>query len=1171
MVTLAPQFLGVDGVYRSDQILSTDSFVKFFTGSIDPSTVDVQVSIRGAGFTSDPDLVVFEGTTFTIPNPSAYPDGLRLFPGDNLIQAKSILTNGQATPPGTVTARLSLERDVQADALPPSGVWIERFDRTVKVSVEGIDDDDRVTGYHFYASSSPGGGTTGYFRINPTLVVTGDTTEDVTALNTLSIDSRVATNPDGSPAADPLLVNLVANQTDQFDNVIQADFNESVIVSETVTQLRYETTLSSVRTTSRFSFTHDRLSDTNSSINPAVPNAEFNSIPATDPLYYVVTAVYDILGTEYESVFSPEVSGFPLVVTPTIGTFPLVTRQQILRDTVLSVQRSQPTIDVKPGSTTRDVFLDPFTSEAERIRFIIDFLHRAQAFTTLLEIDDPGFTGLPIPVNQSAYKIGIKHAFFLNGDQDVQAMIDASFDHLASRRGVTRLPGKRARGEVTAYTTSRPVTTKVIPIGTGAPAGAVNFRTISAGQIGTGGAGVSYSPSTGRYSTRLFIQADQAGTAGNVGPGAISGFTDGPSGVQATNEGWTYGGLDNETNRKLAERADGVLSSVDTGTYRGYTQTAVSVPGVLQVNVVDAGHPLMLRDISPTTGKHTGGLVDIWLRGENLATVTDIFAFSFEIAKNIQFEPVGALSDLTFRAVDSNLSSSNPIIEMLEIPDWGYEFENLTTGKVLDLTDVVIIPPDGIQLSSTYNDPINNHMGDIFRGSYRYRTSDRYIFPRQPVRAIKSLTGDPTLSGTINPDYYELFHVSDPLVLGRSTEAGDYLQVVLPANSTLPTIPSGTPVVVTDEDHVLLGGTEYLEYLGINPLTVVIQSLDKTVTYVSPYDPAGNPDYTFVQETGTTPLGFDLTIGSQMEEGDEVLVSYEHDENFTVAYTTNLLVAVTQDEVDVMRHATADVLPKEGVPLGMDVYATVVLRRKQDPSLADGNIRSALARLVGSLGFGAPIRQGDVINAIESVPAVSYVIVPITRMSLSDDSYIVQEYLSAATGNILKIDAWSRGPLVDVFLLQYPLDWATSNGGGPSNEFRGVFQDDVSLIHLNTAPDVNGIPLKDTSESEFIIGNQGLWIPGYSDNATLQVAYPFATPAEVNAKRAEITANRVLLALPKDDTPLNHDYTATYLVAGDLGIKSIEPGPISYIVLGTLDFTYDEDTTYQEKLLGRRV
>jgi hypothetical protein len=1168
-----PKFRGLDNVFRENQVLSTDSPYKFFEGTIDPNTVDVQVSIRGAGFTSDPDLVVFEGTTFTIPNPSAYPEGLHLFPGDNVIRAKSVLTSGDATPWATVNARLSLERDVQADALPPTGVFIERKDRVVTINVEGIDD-ERITGYHFYASTSPGGGTVGYYRINPALVITGASQEEVSPLQTFTSDSDTALTPAGLPAADPLLFNLVGNQTDSTGNIIEAEFNENVTIPETVTRFRVDVSLSSVRTFQRFSFTHDRLATLNSINNPAIPNAEFNSILTTDPLYYVVTAVYNINGTEYESEFSPEVSGAPIILSPTIGTLPSVTRQQIVRDTVLSIQRSQPNIDVKPGSVTRDVFIDPFSSEAERIRFIVDFLHKAQAFSSLLEIDDPGNTGFSIPVSQSSYKTALKYAFFLTGDADVQTVINNAFDHLAARRGVTRLSGKRARGEITAYTTTRPTTTRVIPIGTVVLGGAVNFRTTSAGQISTGGAGVSYSPSTGRYSTRVFVQADAPGTAGNIGPGAVQGFQNGPSGVLATNESFMFGGTNTETNRELATRADGVLSSVDSGTYRGYTQTATSVPGVSQVNVVDAGHALMLRDIDPATGQHLGGMVDIWLKGTNLATVTDVFAFSFEIKKAIQFEPIGDLADLKFRAVDPDLSASNPIIEMLDYPAYGYEFENITTGQVLDLTDVIILPPDGIQLSADYNDPINNHMGDIFRGSYRYRTSDKYVFPRQPVRSIVSLTGDPTLTNVVSPTLYSLFHPESPLGRGRSTVAGDYLQVVLPVNSTLPTIPSGVPVQVTNEPHVLLGGVEYLENLGINPLSVVITSTDGTITYVSPYDPSvaggATPDYVFTDESGSTPLGFTLPTGSQLAVGDEVLVSYLHDENFTVAYTTNLLVTVAQDTVNKTRHATADVLTKEGIPVAVDIYATIVVRRRQDPAQVDSAVRSALARLVGAFGFGVPLRQSDVIAAIENVSGVSYVIVPLTKLTLADESMIVQEVLSAGSGETFYVTNWSQGPLVDVHLLETPLDFATLDGGGPTNEFRGVFRNDVVLTNYETPPDINGVPLKNTPSSAFIIGNQGLWIPGYSDDATLTAKYPFATPAEIAAYRTTLTANRVLLALPKGETPQDASYTATYFVAGDNGVKSIEPGPVEYIVLGTLDFTYDEDTDFQERLVGRR-
>lgn len=1170
-----PKFTGLDGVARETQVLSTDRATRFFTGIVDANTVDVQVSIRGSAFSANPDLVTFEGTSFTVPNPSAFPEGLPLFPGDNLIQVKSILTNGAATAPGQVTARLSLDRDVQADALAPSGVWVERFDRTVKIMVEGLDD-DRVQGYNFYASAAPGGGSTGYYKINPTLVIAGTTSEEVSPLGSLSVDAAVATNLDGSPAADPLLFSVRGDQTDRLGNVVQADFHESVAVSELVSHLRFDATLSSVRQVQQFSFVHDRLSNLNSAVNPAIPNSEFNVIPDTDPLYYVVTAVYAIQDqdttTEYESEFSPEVAAAPLVVTPNVGNFPAVSRQQIVRDTILSIQRSQPTIDVKPGSTTRDVVIDPFSSEAERLRFIIDFVHRAQAFTTLLEIDDPGFTGFSIPVNQSAYKIALKQAFFLQSDADVQAVVDNAFDKLASRYGVTRDPGKRARGVITAYLTQRPSGTRNIPIGSSVTGAPVGFRTTSAGQIGVSGAGISYSPSTGRWSTQLFVQADQPGTAGNVGPQTLRGFAN-ISGIQVVNEDWTFGGLNAETNRQLAERADAQLSSVDSGSYRGYTRAAISVPGVQQVNVVDAGHPLMLRDIYPATGQHIGGKVDVWLRGENVAKVTDSFAFKFEIARNVQFEPTGDFADLKFRAVDSKLGSANPIIEMLDNPAYGFEFVNATTGQVFDLTDVTILPPDGIQLSADHNDPVGAvSFGDVFFGSYRYRTSDRFVFPRQPVRSITSLTGDPSRTGLVNPALYRLFHPASPLEKGRSSDAGDYLQVILPADTSLPTIPSGEPLEVVDESHVLLGGTEYLDNLGINPVTVVVQSPDKTVTYVSPYDPSvalgATPDYTFVQEKGSAPLGLSIPAGSQLENGDEVLVSYRHDENFTVEYTTNILVGIAQEKINSTRHATADALAKEGSSLGADIYATVVLRKRQKPSQADQSLRSALARLIGSLGQGVPLHQSDVIRAIEEIPAVSYVVVPLTKLTVSDGSLIFPETLNSAAGAYLRIESWSQGPTVDVFLLTDPLDWSTTDAGGPENEFRGVLRDDLRLTHHESAPNFNGVPLKDVVNSAFIIGNSGLLIPGYSDDATLQVQYPLASSSDLLARRVELTANRVLLALPKGATPDQSSYKAMYIVSGDNGVKSIEPGPVSWVTLGDLDFTYDEDKTINERLKG---
>jgi hypothetical protein len=102
--------------------------------------------------------------------------------------------------------------------------------------------------------------------------------------------------------------------------------------------------------------------------------------------------------------------------------------------------------------------------------------------------------------------------------------------------------------------------------------------------------------------------------------------------------------------------------------------------------------------------------------------------------------------------------------------------------------------------------------------------------------------------------------------------------------------------------------------------------------------------------------------------------------------------------------------------------------------------------------------------------------------------------------------------------------------------------------------------LKNTINGAFIIGNDGLYIPGYSDDATLAVKYPLASADELDGYRQQITQRRVLVALPKGTAPASGNlYEVDYVVYGDTGVKNIEPGPIEYLVLGGLEFLYDEE------------
>lgn len=1162
-----PEFQGADGVLRQSFVLSTTVPARFFTGDMPAATVDMQVSIRGGAFTADPDYITFEGTQFTVPNPSAFPDGLRLLPGSNEIRVKATLSNGSTTQEAVVNASLILEADVGSVLEAPSGVYLERRDSTVQITVEGLTGDSaaNVVGYHFYASPSPGGGDSGYFRINPRLVISGEVVEDVTSLATLNVDSRVPKDDEGFPLADPLYFRAIGQEEDHSGALVQADFDEVVEVPETADRVRFTATVSTVRETLRFNFEHDRQGNL-ASTYPTIPHGTLATVPETDPLYYVVTAVHVVDGVEIESHFSPELLGQPLRITPTVGSFPQVSRQEIVRGMVESIYRSNPAVRVDPGSALRDTVIDPFSTEADRVRFIIDFLHNSQSFSTLLLIDDPTLSGESIPVSQSAYKIALREAFFLPTDLAVQEVIDSAFDKLASNYGVIRDGGKRARGEVTFYTNSRPSTSITRALGTLVSGGGFRFRTTSTAIILSTGGGKNYNPQTGRYFARAFIQAEEAGSGANLAVGQIRTIVNNTLNVQVVNESAVFGGTDRESNRDIALRSMRVLASVDSGTLQGYVNNATSTPGVSQVSVIEAGHSLMMRDRNEN-GRHLGGKVDVYLRGESEARVTDTFAFRFQTRERQQFEPVGDLTNLRFRAVDPALSVENPLIEMLDLPNLALEFENATKGYAFNLTNVQVVGYNTIELDSNYNDPIEHELADEIRGSYRYRTSNRFVLTRQPVMEVTSFEG--TNTGVVDPTIYDLYRASDPLELGRSTVAGDYLQVTEPLDEEGTTIPSSTPLDVVGEDHTMLDGIEYLNNLGANSLTVRVWNTERTLEYNGPYS-NDDRDFTFiVPEDETTPLGLQLTSTSRIDEGQSVLIDYSHDENFTVTYTSNAVVSVVQENIDGDSHITADAIAKWAVEVPVDISATIVLQKNQTKSAVDSRVRTALTRLFGTFGLGTPVRQSDIIRAIDATQGVSYVVTPLTKMVKGDEAPVVREVVSTDTdSDFVALPAWSSAT-VNVFLLRNPLKSATINAGGATNQFRGVFEDEMRLSHQETAPNFNGFPLRGDTGRAFIIGSDGLNIPGYSDNATIEANN--VLPTNVDEKEAEIlrirkmlTANRVLISMvpggDPEDSPLYHDYTATYVVHGDTGTSNIEPGPIEYLVIGDLDFTFDEAT-----------
>jgi predicted secreted protein len=1134
--------LAPDGTYGTAVAFSTTTTSRFFTGTINSDTADLEVSIRGGGFTSDPAMVSFSAAGWIVPNPTSYPNGLDLFSGENLVEVRSVPLSGVPSAPVTASVYLLASSVVQSIETP-TAITVERLDSAVNVSVQGLTD-PTVTGYNFYASATAGGGTVGYSRVNAQPVSIPVKKESTVSLYNL-------TSKNVTQSVVPLYVRALITQENLAQVTLETDVDSAVQIPDTVSQIQVDVSISSLEQTSFFEFLHNRKYNL-SSVPSTIPVGSFSVLPSTEPLYYVVTAIFfnPVSQVEYESSYSQEVVASPIDVRISTQSIPAVSRQQILQNSVASIYRKDKDIAVQPGSVVRDTVLDPFSTEAERIRFLLDFIYRASSFDTLLAIDDPTGSGVSIPPASSSYKIALSKALYLANPTLVQTVIDGAFDKLAANFGVTRTPGQRAIGEVRFYTATTPTVTLQAQLGTLLSAGGVSFRSSRIAEIPLDRLASFYNPSTGQYSIIVPAQAVSPGSAGNVGPRQIS--SGAPFGLSVTNDNAFFGGTNAQSNAELAALARGSLSSVDTGTTQGYYQTAAKVPGLVQAKVVEAGNPLMQRDYDPATGTHIGGKVDVWAQGQRLATVTDVFAFTFIRKRDVQFVVLGDPGALQFQALDPDLSTTNPLTEMLDYPSIGLGLRNATSGLTYNLAGVTYLNYNTIKLSLDVPQPFElPTLTDVILGDYRYRTGEKFVFTRQPVESLTTVVGE--ASGTLDPSIYSLVHPNSPLALGRSTKAGDYLQITGSADPTL-SIPTGTILAVTNESHVIVG--EYFEYvlrLGADSLTVKVTNSTGTVTYASPFV-SSTPDYTIVEGDQTNPLGIKRTSTSAISDGQTVLISYNYDENFTVTYQTNLITSALQLALDETKHGTADVLGKGGVPVPVDLTATIVLRRGFQQSTVDTRIRTNLGLLIAGLRMGVPLRRSDVVNVLDSVGGVSYVVLPMTKMVRSFGSQVVKDSVnSSQIGDAFRVDLWSDA-LNSVWLLTDQLTAATTTGGGPVGNFRGVFQDDAAMVLQTSLP----AQLREAPGRAFIIGNEGAVIPNYSDDSTLY-SQGYITPTDIANRRQAITQNRVMVSLQIGDAPSNHTYWATYTVAFETGEKDIVPSGAEYLTPGVFTFTYSED------------
>jgi len=1149
----APQINLRDGSGDTAQELVFTTNLEFITitGTIDANTVALQVSVNGSVFATDNTLVALDGTNFTFPNPASFPDGFQLELGLNTIAFRAVDIVGSVSPISTVS--ITRVAAIEAgEGLIPTGVSVRRRRDAVDILVaapllsdhKGTDQnptDYEFRGYNFYASSSEGGAGSAYFKLNEALITEASTIFDE---RLIELDSSEVVFPnDGSE------VRIRVTQQDVFGQETSANLDRLVNVGLTGSELKFTQTLSIRELNEFIFFRHNRGGGTGQT------NADqFVDVDTIEPLYYVVAGVFfdSFTNEEFETPFSQEVLGLPIVIDTAIRDLPGRSQLQITLGFVAAIQRVEQEITLIPGSTTRDVSIDPFASEAERLWFMIDFVHRSQSFLTLLQIDDANQDGISDAVATSAYKQAIKSALGLATDTAVQTLIDSQFDKLAGNFTRTRLNGRPAVGQVVFYTTTRPTADVTIPSGTVVSSTPDEINGIFSTRFVVGGtfvlsainADAFFNFATQRYEIVADITAESVGSNGNRPAGSIVNISSPLGTFQVTNTEATVFGSDRESNTDLAVRSQLAFVSVDTGTEGGYAATAAEQIGIIKSKIVKSGDELMMRDWDEVRLKHIGGKVDIWVQGLRERTVTERFAFTFETARDIRCQIIDT-ANLIFRVLDTRVTVDTPLVEILDNSAQGLGVRNGTVGADYDLTGVLILDYETFQLSTAVAQPTTN-FDDVVIADYRFRAVNQHTFLLQPVRRVTALTGE--VSGALPVTQFQLFKTDDPLLEGESTIAKDYLVI-----EQVGGVPSGVTIPVNDEQHVMIGFfEERLQSIGVNTATVRVFTEDRVTEFAGPG--SATPDYEIIEGTATTPARVVRTATSTILSGQTVSIDYDHDENFTVTYVINDLLQQLQQTVDRRRHVTADVLVKQAVLNSVELETTIQLNQGATKDTVDPLIRSNVSVELNTKLIGQGSAQSDLINAIDSTPGVDFQVLPLARMGYADGSRKMREDVRSSAARLSTLDIGGS----QVFILTNPLRFPTIEGGGTETEHKGVFQDDIAMTLSSSLTNVG-----EFINQAYIIGADGASVAGYSDDATLIVA-GFTLPDAIVAERVRRTANHAVVSLSGSgtppDAPENHAYAVSYTVYNDRGPHDLVASSVEFLDLGNLTLTFREGT-----------
>jgi len=283
---------------------------------------------------------------------------------------------------------------------------------------------------------------------------------------------------------------------------------------------------------------------------------------------------------------------------------------EIVATMIQRLQLTQPNLDTKPGSVSRDLFVDIPADQIARLYSAINLVSEKQSLATTSGRD---------------------------------------LDRIASNFGTARNTGSAANG-IVVFCTNSIVADIPIPTGTlvtsrsGATYRTIGNFVMSAVDKNRLSANASrmrkslnIAGISSRYAMEVPVQATRNGTSGNISSLQIV-STNLNEAVSVANITSMSGGANNETDDSFRSRILSIFSGANIGTSTGYKNALMGVDGVIDALVVEPGNSLMLRDGTETLelddgssrilNSGTGGKVDAYILGRKIQETSDSFIFT---------------------------------------------------------------------------------------------------------------------------------------------------------------------------------------------------------------------------------------------------------------------------------------------------------------------------------------------------------------------------------------------------------------------------------------------------------------------------------------------------------------------------------------------------------------